>query len=571
MDQHKQVMAARLFRSGDLETAALIFETELEQGQSSDPAVLHALGMIYNLQGRYEQSYALLRNLVSLTPNDHIAQINLAECLRNLGHLQRARSCCGTALKLHPDFPDGILTLGLVLQDLSQFAEAADQFKRVLELCPDNATAHNNLGIALQELNEIDEAVKCFNNAIEMSPENEKIYINLGTLLLKTGRLKEAEICFRESVRLCPDKAIFHHNLGNVLRGLGKHTKARSAYLEALRIEPQMVIAHLHTGVTLRKEGRIEDALFWYKEAVTLDPDNYLLWEQLADLHGERDETREAIDCWRRSIELSKQERAIAHLGLGGALQDEGQLSEAMEQFRVASSIDPYSALPLVNIGNINQELGNLAEAEVSYRSARRLQPDCVLSYARLATLLRDKLPDEDLVELEIRLSDPKLTSQFRARLLFALAHVLDAREDYSRASELLREANALTLENAIGYRSYEVERYSVFVDKLIYAFTDHKFINLKGTKETGSPIFVFGMPRSGTTLIEQILSSHKDVFGAGELRLVKRTFEAIPEMLGLASPSIDCVPCLTDRVIDSLASRHLDNLHSLCQTEKHL
>ena len=235
-----------------------------------------------------------------------------------------------------------------------------------------------------------------------------------------------------------------------------------------------------------------------------------------------------------------------------------------MEHFRAAACIDPRSALPLVNIGNIYQELGDLKGAEAVYRNALLLQPDSGLAYARLATLVRANLPEVDRAELEIRLSDPTVPTQLRARLLFALAHVLDARGDYSRASELLREANALTLENAIGYRAYEADRHSEFAKKIIRRFTSSRFRKLGGGNLSRSPIFVFGMPRSGTTLTEQILSSHKDVFGAGELRLVRRTFEAMPGAIGLTRRPIDCVPRLTDSTIEILSSRHLEQLNSL-------
>src|SRR5262249_12061128 len=161
-------------------------------------------------------------------------------------------------------------------------------------------------------------------------------------------------------------------------------------------------------------------------------------------------------------------------------------------------------------------------------REAIRLQPRFPAAYARLATLLRGKCPDEDVQVIEELLSEPGLGPVPRARLLFAIAHVLDAREEYARAAACLREANSLSAgvrrAEGIIYRPEEHER---FVDGLIRTFDSDFFERITGLGlETNRPVFVFGLPRSGTTLVEQILASHAGVFGAGERLFGRRMFE---------------------------------------------
>src|SRR3974377_1256320 len=149
-----------------------------------------------------------------------------------------------------------------------------------------------------------------------------------------------------------------------------------------------------------------------------------------------------------------------------------------------------------------------------------KLQPNYALAHARLANLLRGKLSNADLIPLEERLADPILDREPRSHLLFALAGVLDARGEYARAAELARQANSLRLELARDRRDYVPADHVLFVDNVLRQFTTDFFGQTAGMgRDTRRPIFVFGLPRSGTTLIEQVLASHPEVHGAGEPR----------------------------------------------------
>ena len=156
---------------------------------------------------------------------------------------------------------------------------------------------------------------------------------------------------------------------------------------------------------------------------------------------------------------------------------------------------------------------------------------------------MRSKLPEADLAALEERLKDDKLAETPRARLLFALAHALDGKGEFARAAECLREGNALTLETNRTRKDYAPTDHERFVDGLLRAFDPEFFARLAGGGlDTRRPVFVFGLPRSGTTLIEQVLASHSQVHGAGELRLARRSFEGIPGVLGRSGAPRDNV-----------------------------
>ncbi len=148
---------------------------------------------------------------------------------------------------------------------------------------------------------------------------------------------------------------------------------------------------------------------------------------------------------------------------------------------------------------------------------------------------------------------------------MFALAHVLDARGDHARAADSLREANALTVEQKKNKRDYAPAEHERFVDNLLSTFNSDLLTQMAGKGSPSRlPVFVLGLPRSGTTLIEQVLASHSRVHGAGELRLGRQSFESLPNVLAREGPPLECVPLLDPVSIRRLADQHIDRWKAL-------
>lgn len=555
--------AIELHRAGNLLAALPLYQTVLAQDQDNADA-LHLLGVLHHQQGDQAKAIELISRAVAIRPGAFAFHANLAEAYRLQGQFDRAIGCCRMALALEPNYPEALCNLGASLQGQGKQAEAIDHFRRALALVPDFAVAHNNLGIALRETGEPDAALEHFRRAVALDPSFAAAQTNLGQMLLDRGEAEAALPHCQEAVRLQPNIAAMHHNLGNALRALDRFVDARAAYLEALRLDPNLAMAHAHLGLTLSNEGPTDEALKWLKRATELEPRNAKFWEYLAEAHDELEEPAQAILSWQRVLELGE-DRAGPHLSLGWALQEEGRVDEALEHYHAAARLNPAGGLPPMSLAGVYEEQGKLAESEAALREAIRLQPKFALPHARLATLLRGKLSDEDLAALEERITDEDIGKGPRARMLFALAHVLDARRDYARAADCLRQANTLTLEVNHKRRDYSPDEHREFVDMLLNKFSPDFFQQLRGAgSDSLRPVFVFGLPRSGTTLTEQILASHPAVHGAGELRLVRRTFESLPEAVGIAGPPRDAIARLTPSTIASVAATHLEHLAKL-------
>jgi tetratricopeptide (TPR) repeat protein len=555
--------AIEMHRSGQLGPASQLYQKVLAREQGNAEA-LHLLGVLYHQQGQHARAVELISRAVTSRPNSHIYHANLAEAYRALGDFDRAVGCCRTALSIWPDYPEALCNLGAALQGLGQHAESVDQLRRALGLRPNFVVAHNNLGIGLRELGRKDDALDHFQRAVELDRAFAPAQTNLGQILLDLGRADDALPHCQEAVRLDPNAAVLHHNLGNALRAMDRLVDAKASYLEALRLNPNLGIANAHLGLVIQRDGQPADGLIWLKKAVALEPDKADFWQWLAELYEEMEEPGDSIPCWERVLALEP-DRAGAHLSMGWAIQEEGRLAEARDHFETAIRLQPDHGAAYLNMGGLQEELGDLAGAEEAFRMALRVQPSFALPHARLATLLRGQLPDQDLAAIEERLTDDKLGGGPRGRLLFALAHALDGRGDYARAAQCLREANALTIEVNEKRRDYALVEHERFVDGLLRGFDRDLLERLAGAGSPSQrPVFVFGLPRSGTTLIEQVLASHPQIHGAGELRLARQSFEAIPSLLGRTDLARDCFPSLDRQAVGRLADGHLERLSAI-------
>jgi tetratricopeptide (TPR) repeat protein len=551
--------------AGDVDGAIGLYE-EIISREPRHAGALHALGILMNRRADFRRAAALLEQAVALRPSDPAFHVELAEGYRNLGAYRDAIGCCLTGLRLRPEYPEAWNTLGLAIRGAGDIEGALERFLQAISCREDFFAAHVNAGQALMELGRVDRAIPHFRRAVELAPDSCQARTSLGLALSDRGQNEEALPHLEEAARLGPDLGVAHHNVGHCLRLLGRTLEARASYLRAIRIDPGATLSYLHVGMTLRLEGALHDALRWYKLAVEMEPDNPHLWEELADLHQKRDEPDEAVGCRQRVLDLSPADPLGARIELGWALQEDGRLDEALEQYRIALDSRPNSARVHLALGRAHEELGDMAEAEARAREAIRLQPRFPAASAHLAALLGGRCPDDDLRVIEALLSDAGLGQEPRAHLLFALAHVLDARQQFPEAASCLREANALTLETrrAEGV-IYHPGDHDQFVEGLIRAFDRDFFRRVAGLGlETTRPVFVVGLPRSGTTLVEQILASHGGIYGAGERLFGRRMFEKLPSVTGRREAPMDCVAHLDEYPLKLLAGEHLGKLNAL-------
>lgn len=556
--------AVQLHRAGNLDGAELVYRQLLDDDPNHADA-LHLLGVIAHQRGNPGRAVTLIRRAVAIDGTNPIYHCNLAESCRVSGDLSEAVTHSRKAIRLLPHHADAHNHLGLALQGQGQLTEAIASFREAVTLRPDFALGHNNLGGALREAGARDEALAAFRTAVGLNPDLPLARSNLGQLLLETGARDEALEHCRAAVRLLPNFPEGLSNLGNALRAADNMAEAKECYRKALALRPDAAMIHGNMGQALQEEGNLDQAVAYYRTALELDAKSPRFECYLAGALVQKEDLPGAAVHYRRALEL-KPDFPEAHNGLGQVLHELGDLTGAIGCYREALRLKPDFADAYSNLGGAHAERGEMELANAAYRDALRCDPEYVGAYGVLATHLRAELPQADVDAMHAFLGREHLTDWKRALLHHGLAHVYDARRDYAAAGDHARDGNALRKQ--VWERQgkvYNRTEHHGFVTFLMKQFSPAFFARTAGWGlDTEVPVFVFGVPRSGTTLIEQIVASHPRAFGAGELPYAKESFDSLPKLLKVeAAPSV-CVPHLTREHVRHVGQAHLARLREL-------
>ena len=505
---------------------------------------LHLLGIIAYQQGNLTQAITQIEQAATACPDKPEYHSDLGELHRLNGNPTEAANHCRTALALRPTFPEAHNNLGLALQALGNQDQAEQAFRTAVEQAPTFALAWNNLANLLRQLDRTGEAIAAFRHALNIEPNQIQARLNLGQLLLEQEDrhlLDEALDHCRRAAELAPNLAEAHNNLGNVLRALGQFAEAEACYQWALQLAPILAMTQNNMGQVCQEQGRFKEAEAWYQSAIQQEPNTGRFHANLASLRVEQDQYDEAIQHYRTALRVDPG-YVEAQACLASALLDLEQWTEARQNFEESLQQKPSLVESHTGLGKLHSHFGRFDQAEACYRQALRHRPESVDALSALANIRRGKLTKANRQTMENLLLDHRLKEAKRRSLHFALAVILDASGEYEDAGKHLDQANRSHLsQNTLKARGYDPAAHTRFVDRLIAAFTPEYFKRISDYGvDSRRPVFILGMPRSGTTLTEQILASHPDVWGAGELPLIPRAFDGL----------LDRLPQLTDTVI---------------------
>jgi tetratricopeptide (TPR) repeat protein len=457
------------------------------------------------------------------------AQISELVNLYNQGRLQEALY---RGSVLADNYPAAALLqniLGAVHARMGSLQEAVDCYQKALALKPTYAEAHNNLGNVLSRLGRQDDAVASFGRALSVMPEYPEAHNNLGSVFNQMGRFKEAATCYTKALQIRPGYAEAHNGLGNALRDLDEPEEALSHFDAAIRISPDFSQAHKNRGDTLRSLGKLEDAIRSYKQAIRLKPDYPEPYVGLGLILNDLGRHHQAIDSIKMAIQL-RPTLAVAHSSLGNVLGEIGLHEEAMTSYRAALDIDPDCAEVLVNMGISLCEFGRHDEAIACYTRALQLKPDFPEAHNNLSRLKTYTKDDPHFAEIQQRLTNPDLSEHERMHLSFALGKAYEDLGDVDLSFNYLLQGNQLRKKTS----GYNINTDRVEFEQIKLLFNAENAAGIAESRTvlelSQQPIFIVGMPRSGTTLTEQILASHSRVTGCGELEALGRILNHVPQ-----------------------------------------
>jgi len=495
-------------------SAEALFAKAYARHQSGD---LHAAGELYRQVLAHDPRHPDSLHLLGLV------------CAQS-GRPEDAIPLMRQAIAVRPEFDLAHFNLGNVLRGLARWAEAIACYRQAVRVQPEAVAAWVNLGAALRQLGRPDEAVEAYRRAIAVKPHHVTAHYNLGCALQQMDRGEEAVEAYRAALALQPDHADALANLAAVLLNLDRPIQAAAACRQRIGCEPTSVEAHCVLSAALLRLGQVQAATDAARKAVSLQPDD-----------------------------------ADAHIQLGNSLLDQGRYREAVESYRQATILKPDTVSGWVNLAIALQEGGEGIEAASAVAQALAVDPASAAAWAvrgGLKTFTPDD-PDLDRLKRLRAAAEASSAKDDRIDLDFTLGKALMDIGEADLAFAHLEAANRLYR----GGLSYDVEADLAEFRALAEAFDAERLSQPLGHGDASEqPVFIIGMPRSGTTLVEQILASHPDVFGAGELATLERVAMARfgPGLTPLMRA--ECMAGLTSADVTAMGASYAADLATLAK-----
>ncbi len=461
-----------------------------------------------------------------MNPNRTMAE---ALACHGAGRLREAGEIYREILARHPQDADALHLLGVIAFQGGDNDQALALISKAVNIRPGTPVFLDNLGLVLARLGRLEDAEQAHRKALALDDGLACAHNNLGAVLRAAGDMSGAEAAHRRALELDPGNVGAHNNLGNVLAVSGRAGEAEENYRQALTLNPDFPMALSNLGSVLRGRGNLDEAEALCRRAVDLSPDYAQGWNNLGNILMAREQVDEAVTCFRRAVEIHPGFE-LAWSNLGSALVGLGLWEEAKRAFHQAIKADPRCAEAHNGLGVLEQNLGRAAAAHACFCQAVRLKPDYVDALYNLSHSKGFVFDPEKLGRIEALLEGGGLGKDDCAKLHFALAEHALTLGRHDAAFEQAAKGNAA---RGLGF---DPAAWDGAVDDLMARYSEDFFQARQdyGVKSE-IPVFVLGMPRSGTTLVEQILASHPSVHGAGELKDMARIAQRT-EMDGEAS-----------------------------------
>jgi len=475
-----------------------------------------------------------------------------------------AETLCREHLTSHPESIEHLRLLGHALMQQRRFGEAETQLKMALELAPDFPPLSEDLGSALAQQRKFEEAIPLFEQAIRQDPELANAHKKLGQALAAVGRGLEADEAFETFFEKDPDTGTVAVGADHLRAG--REEEAITSFRQALKDNPDNVDAmRFLAAVYLKQERKLGDAEALLQRATQIAPDFAGAWIDLGLVLKKRAKRMEAIEALSQATVLEPGNGNIWEL-LASVTASAGYPEQAAEAFRKAIAISPNAAGYHMGYAHVLKTLGDQPASLRAYREAIRLRPQFGEVYWSMANLKVFTFEDAEVEAMEEQLENTELKESTDVHFRFALGKAYEDRKDYEKAWTYYQSGN----ERQRPLVNYDPVTNSVEKDAIRSFFTRDFLSKAEGNGYADEgPIFIVGLGRSGSTLIEQILASHSQVEGTEELSVLGN----LSDTIGRYRPDKQKYPEILDtmRPLDwrALGLEYLDGAKRYRMTDK--
>ena len=469
----------------------------------------------------------------------------------NRGDLNGAADTIEQGLRSAPNHPDLLHLGGQVALYAGDAARGKELIRQAIKLAPKVALYHYNLGSALFAEEDLDGALSSFRRAVRLDPKFADAFTNLGIVFSRKKQHEEAESAFSAATRLKPDDLQAHLNLAICNMELRRPDKVVAAItrVESLAGQPEHKLLH-QIGNIYRGLGRHLVAEDYYRRALEKKPDAGEIWFALGDVLAQAGDNERALEALEKSLTLGF-EAIHVKLRMARAMSSRGDIAKARELLAEAFETVDDRVLYLVRIAGEYSLLGDFQAQEECLNRVLEIDPDNVAAFSGLAFAPGRKLTEADAVRLRKLADEKTVDTESRRSISFALGDYYRYAKKYDDSFRYYRLGNRL--------KGYDFDRagYTRWLARMEQIFT-RSFFEERASwgSDSRMPVLIVGMPRSGTTLTEQILSAHPAIFGAGE----HGTISELSAVEGLPVPNFRVRPEMVGEITREAVGRHAES-----------
>ncbi len=466
--------------SGQLPESEAVLRRILQVQPQHAPA-LHLLGVIAHQAGNIEMATQLIAQAIEIQPSTALFRSNICEMYRQMGNLDAAIKHGEEAIKLNSGNASAHSNLGIVWYDKGELDKAEACQKKALTIHPSLVAALNNMGSIYRDKKKLDTAEEYYQKVLSIAPQHLESMNNLGAVLTEKEQPEKSLELIQQALNLNPDYADAHHNIAIAWLMLEQEDKAQASFQREIQLRPNKAAPYLGLGQILLNQKNTNEAEAMASKAQELAPEDakvHCLW---GDIHTQN-----------------------------------GFPDQAGKDYAHALKLDPDMEAAHLSLGHLLMEQGDMDAAKTSFSRALKINTDSM--GAQLALVQANKVKEGDEHMASLVEEGKKIDSMLETKAMslhFALGKCFDDTKQHDLAFEHFSKGNNLRRKRI----EYSADANNQYAKNICSFFSRENIDNLRSDACSSKlPIFVLGMPRSGTTLTEQIIASHPDVYGAGEL-----------------------------------------------------
>ena len=486
--------------------------------------------------GRISDAETAVRGVLSLNEQNGEAVHLLGVIALQTGQTTAAEKHFRESIQINPQNAESHMNLGIALNLLGRRGEGRVSLEMAADLKPTNGQAHFNLAMAELDSGDMDAALDRMQRAVRLEPKSTNMHTSLGGMLLQKGETEAGLKHFRRAVALSPSNAVVHNNLGGAVQHTGDHEAAVAHFRKAQELDPEDSDAALNIANSFSAQRKTDEAIQMYKAVIEQTPDSIGGFNNYGLALRYQGRFPEAIAALEQALEFAKPDSRITS-NLAETMSQAGRGDDALAVLRTHMEHAPDDGTAN-QIGATLTGLGEFDAATEVYVDALEHNPNNIVALAGLADLGGHELSGGYQETLRtIAAQDGPADEKIRAALALARWH--DRRGEVAEAANLLQSIADIRRPDP----EFDLDSYNAEIDRIIETFSADFFAsrtNFGG--QSNVPVFVVGAPRSGATLVEQIIGAHPDVHGTGELMDIFRLAQQLPHMIEAGSEFPECM-----------------------------